>query len=858
MAVLADLTEEEKYFYALLQDQSGIDQAEFSWTDETSPDFVFRCWDFQYPWYRTRAKMQIDQCVARGELVLTRRGHVPIEQVAIGDEVWTHRNRWRKVTYVWDKGDQSVVRVTNPGNPSGLLVTPDHKMWARTGTRKMVAGKRSIHLDQPAWLPPQDFSERQGEQRATLVSSPYLFSPEAIPEVERLLNCAWKTIPPLSADLMWIAGLFVAEGYVRASGSETVISVHVDEVDMVLKMAHLAGIDARPNPATDSVQQVIFPGRSLAAWFTSHFGKLAHGKRLPSWALGMHPDYRTSLLEGLVFGDGHTRGSRRDSEREVSEYTTVSRALAYDVRLLIQSLGRGSSVSLSRKAGTMVIEGREVASRDTYCVAMWVSDALKSREVARDELIWAAHYGVEPAGTARVYDIEVEEDHSFVVNGQVVSNCARAIGKSVGIQMRAWAFAFTNPGEEMLITAPEMIHLDPVTKNIEDRIMSARLSREFLKKSGVSNGIKHRPFEVSFRNGATIKGRIPQKDGRGVKGSVAAGALVTTPIGHLPVEKINEGDLVLTHEGRFMPVLKIHSYESETVLVAGAGHRGIQVSGNHRFYARRNANPQRTRNLSVASWVVVDDEEISQRYYWATPTSLPEMPRPDLPLDVDEHLFFWLVGRYVADGNLSGTNKRGARTQISYTAHIDRLPEIESVAALAGIKTARRAHDNAGCVTINSTALATWLACEFGQHADGKRIPIWLHGQPQSLQESFLDGYLTGDGNHNLERARWEMGTASKELAIGLRLMGQMLEKTTSFSWVDPKPNQVCDAPLRSWRVHMSERGNGLFEGDHLWQRIRKVEPAGIAMVYDLVVAEDFSYVADGLVHKGSSELEGW
>lgn len=99
-----------------------------------------------------------------------------------------------------------------------------------------------------------------------------------------------------------------------------------------------------------------------------------------------------------------------------------------------------------------------------------------------------------------------------------IDQCARAIGKSVGIQMRAWAFAFTNPGEEMLITAPEMIHLDPVTKNIEDRIMSTRLSREFLKKSGTSNGITHRPFEAKFRNGSRIVGRIPQKDGKGVKG----------------------------------------------------------------------------------------------------------------------------------------------------------------------------------------------------------------------------------------------------------------------------------------------------------------------------------------------------
>jgi len=99
-----------------------------------------------------------------------------------------------------------------------------------------------------------------------------------------------------------------------------------------------------------------------------------------------------------------------------------------------------------------------------------------------------------------------------------IDQCARAIGKSVGIQMRAFAFPFTNPGEEMLITAPEMIHLDPVTGNIEDRILSARLSREFLKRDGSAKGFKHRPFEASFRNGASIKGRIPHKDGKGVKG----------------------------------------------------------------------------------------------------------------------------------------------------------------------------------------------------------------------------------------------------------------------------------------------------------------------------------------------------
>lgn len=99
-----------------------------------------------------------------------------------------------------------------------------------------------------------------------------------------------------------------------------------------------------------------------------------------------------------------------------------------------------------------------------------------------------------------------------------IDETSRAIGKSVGIQMRAFSFPFTNPDNEMLLTAPEMIHLDPVTKYVEDRLLSVRLSREMLRKSGQSNGINKRPFEAKFTNGAKIIGRIPQKDGRGVKG----------------------------------------------------------------------------------------------------------------------------------------------------------------------------------------------------------------------------------------------------------------------------------------------------------------------------------------------------
>ena len=93
---------------------------------------------------------------------------------------------------------------------------------------------------------------------------------------------------------------------------------------------------------------------------------------------------------------------------------------------------------------------------------------------------------------------------------------ARSGGKSLSIKLRGFAFPFVHPGQEMVVTAPELIHLEPITKLIEDAFFSTRIGRVMLQKG--RSAVSHRPFQVNFKNGASIKGRIPQRDGKGVKG----------------------------------------------------------------------------------------------------------------------------------------------------------------------------------------------------------------------------------------------------------------------------------------------------------------------------------------------------
>lgn len=99
-----------------------------------------------------------------------------------------------------------------------------------------------------------------------------------------------------------------------------------------------------------------------------------------------------------------------------------------------------------------------------------------------------------------------------------VDQGGRALGKTVSITMRAFAFPFSYPGQKMLITAPELNHLRPLVDAIENRLTNTRLLRE-MRPDGKGGGISRQPqWQVRFKNSTQIISRLPNKDGKGVKG----------------------------------------------------------------------------------------------------------------------------------------------------------------------------------------------------------------------------------------------------------------------------------------------------------------------------------------------------
>lgn len=520
MGVLENLEDDECALWAILSDPSGLDQAEFLMYDAENEDGIFRAWPYQWKWWRDTQQQQIDQsarCCKVGQLVLTDSGWKPIEEVQVGEFVLTHKNRWRRVLGSFDRGIKETVSIGGYGVSEPLVFTPDHKFWLRDVVRGSISkdGHKKKKLLDPAWVAISDFKRNDGSQQmATNWASPSTiaplpFNPIIGPSyrsgqqnyVENILNLDW----------LWLFGLYLAEGstYLDDRYARVTWSVHDDEVEYVSSRLSKVGLKyCLDKCKVGACTRIQVNSRPLVLWIRANTGSYSHNKFIPPYMFGLIESQRRAIFDGMSFGDGSIRKTANRMG-----YTTVSHNLMLDYKLLAQSLGYSVSC-WTQEESECTFRGETYIAKKKYNLE--VQD-LKAQSRPRATIdaghLWGPIYDVQPNGLEHVWDLEVEEDHSFVVEGVV---CHNSVGKSKSIAIRCLAFPFVHPGQEMVITGPEGNHVDAITGIIEHNMENIRLTKEMMVKGKKS--ITHKPFHIQFQNGARIMGRIPQRDGRGIKG----------------------------------------------------------------------------------------------------------------------------------------------------------------------------------------------------------------------------------------------------------------------------------------------------------------------------------------------------
>jgi pyruvate formate lyase activating enzyme len=158
---------------------------------------------------------------------------------------------------------------------------------------------------------------------------------------------------------------------------------------------------------------------SAALLFKALAGGRSSEKRVPSAIAAAPPDVVSAFLEAYVAGDGH-----RYPNGKVSA-TTVSRPLAYGIAWLVLRAGHPPSIYANEVGPVGVVQGRWVSRAPVQYTVVWYPErGLRRRLIETPEhyLVPVRSVRVEPH-RGDVYNLEVEEEHSYLAGFFAVSNC---------------------------------------------------------------------------------------------------------------------------------------------------------------------------------------------------------------------------------------------------------------------------------------------------------------------------------------------------------------------------------------------------------------------------------------------------
>ena len=348
-------------------------------------------------------------CFVAGTPVLTYDGLRPIEDVKVGDLVWTHAARWKRVTNKMTRTSKTVEF------RRGFYCTPEHRLWLREGSRHWDNATRRYRrrLAAPEWIEAKD-------SKGMFAASPIDVTHEG---VEKPDNLTW-----------WQIGRFVADGYVNK------------QVNIYIGKGKEGDADMFPGWAVRQQETALCltmpKSSSETTWLTKHFGKLAHGKTIPAFLLAETEDNRRDFLEGYWSGDGW-----KPDHGRFTKSNSVSACLTIGIELLAKSLGYTCTVSQVKVAPTKTIEGRTVSQRPWWMVRATPADG-RFTEVDESWQWFKLRYAPKGGDVSTVYDLTVEGDHSFIAAGIAAHNCqdlsmaGRRAGMQPGTRSGLWESMF--------------------------------------------------------------------------------------------------------------------------------------------------------------------------------------------------------------------------------------------------------------------------------------------------------------------------------------------------------------------------------------------------------------------------------
>lgn len=336
-------------------------------------------------------------CFVEGTQILSKTGYRNIENLKVGDLVYTKERRWKNIKRIGSDGEQEICSITAMGILP-IECTLNHPFWVKHKCRKWNNSIRRYDYC---------LSDAEKVYASDLTINDFIGVP--------IINDRDGELSNVSDELLWLLGRYVADGVI--SNSEVILSIGNEKISDFNRIVSTH----RTYKHTKSCYRVVFNKSSeLYNLISSYdFGRGAINKNIPIEILELSKSKLKIFLEGYWSGDGC---SIKDTTTR--QATTISKRLAETLVLAIQKVYlTGCRIYFDERPSKYEIEGRIVNQNDTYMVR-FLTENQKSSFWVENDYIWYPIRKIKKEGIKKViYNIEVEDDHTYIANGAAVFNC---------------------------------------------------------------------------------------------------------------------------------------------------------------------------------------------------------------------------------------------------------------------------------------------------------------------------------------------------------------------------------------------------------------------------------------------------
>lgn len=699
----------------------------------------------------------VEGCFLAGARVRTREGEKPIQEITVGDEVLTHKGRFRRVYHTMQRPYEGLIYNLRYFGDSDqeLRVTEEHPLLI---VRRERAHERNREF-KPEWL-----------TAAEVKPGDYLAIP--IPQPESQFEAAHTTtIPfgrgrhegvsrdvtlPMDPEFFRLLGYYYAEGHVDQEHYLS-FSFHANETayldDTRALIGKYFGKEPIANKPRQNGQTLVLCSTEIARTFAREFGSTVYDKRVPAYVRNAPLPHLREWVRAMWRGDGSY-----DARKNMFRFNSISREVAYAFRDALLRLGIAASVNYQeRRAPRAGIYAVVISSPWNSKFGEIVGHAAPDGKPSGSPFQLDAQYMYVPIRSVEietvndtVYNFSVEEDESYVGEGVVSHNCTAPTYSSDSLHSAVVEIIVHKGGRARYTTIQNW------SSNVYNLVTKRTLCKEDATMEWVDANL----------------------------GCLAEGSLITTPEGVKPIQDLTVGDRVLSYDEQsgnlcFRRVQAKRFSGDQPVHTVSVGERKLQVTANHPFFSYTyDADAPKKLGRYRLAYVRADQlkeaivprvsldygkphrllkpslvTQFNSRNQYAEDLVMTRERQPrmaDIEYTTDE--IMWLFGYWLGDGDIAKQAgktqdmlrwaKVGFSTPLTDRAHDRLLETMTQVINAPPVVRSDGVH-----VSWHSKELAEFFTLNgFEGNAHTKRVPQWVWSLPESQRLAFIAGYLDADG----------------------------------------------------------------------------------------------------------------